>query len=96
MLAEEPKYWHLRFQEYLAARDIASREDAPQFDIVSEGGRMCRPEWRETMRLLAGLLRMQGETKIEGLVSAMLGSLGSAGWPPGVGALRRAARSDDG
>jgi formylglycine-generating enzyme required for sulfatase activity len=72
----ELKFWHLSFQEYLAAREIASREDAAQFTIVSEGGRMYRPEWRETMRLLGGLLRKQGEAKIEGLVNAILASLG--------------------
>lgn len=70
------KFWHLSFQEYLAAREIASREDKEQFQIVSEMGRMYRPEWRETMRLLGGLLRIQGEAKIEGLVNAILGSLG--------------------
>jgi len=72
------RFWHLSFQEYLAAREIASRSDAQQIALVVESGKLYRPEWRETMRLLGGVLRQQGVEKIEGLLEAILGKLGAA------------------
>jgi hypothetical protein len=48
------KFWHLSFQEYLAAREIASLGDRQQIERVVESGRLYQPEWRETMRLLSG------------------------------------------
>jgi formylglycine-generating enzyme required for sulfatase activity len=70
------KFWHLSFQEYLAAREIASLNEKQQIERVVESGKLYRPEWRETMRLLGGVLRQQGEAKIEGLFQAILGKLG--------------------
>jgi len=64
------KFWHLSFQEYLAAREIASFSDTDQVRTVIENGKLYRPEWRETMRLLGGILRQQGDPKIEGLIGA--------------------------
>jgi formylglycine-generating enzyme required for sulfatase activity len=66
------KFWHLSFQEYLAAREIASLGDQQQIQRVVESGKLYQPEWRETMRLLGGILRQQGEAKIDGLVDAIL------------------------
>jgi formylglycine-generating enzyme required for sulfatase activity len=71
------KFWHLSFQEYLAAREIASLSEQQQIERVVESGKLYHPEWRETMRLLGGVLRLQGEAKIEGLFQAILGTLGS-------------------
>ena len=76
----ELKFWHLSFQEFLAAREIASKGDEDLFALVENEGRLYRPEWRETMRLLGGLLRQQGEDRIEGLVARILDSL-----PAGAG-----------
>jgi formylglycine-generating enzyme required for sulfatase activity len=70
------KFWHLSFQEYLAAREIASLSEEQQIKRVVGSGRLYYPEWRETMRLLGGLLRQQGEAKIEGLFQAILDQLG--------------------
>jgi hypothetical protein len=70
------KFWHLSFQEYLAAREIASLGEKQQIERVVESGKLYQPEWRETMRLLGGVLRQQGEAKIEGLFAAILGKLG--------------------
>ncbi len=69
------KFWHLSFQEYLAAREIASLGEKEQIVRVVESGKLYRPEWRETMRLLGGVLRRQGEAKIEGLFQAILNQL---------------------
>ena len=66
------KFWHLSFQEYLAAREIASLSDQEQIRRVVESGKLYQPEWRETMRLLGGILRQQGEAKIDGLIDAIL------------------------
>jgi formylglycine-generating enzyme required for sulfatase activity len=66
------KFWHLSFQEYLAAREIASLGDQEQIQRVVESGKLYQAEWRETMRLLGGILRQQGEAKIDGLIDAIL------------------------
>ncbi|MFN9263535.1 MAG: SUMF1/EgtB/PvdO family nonheme iron enzyme [Acidobacteriota bacterium] len=71
----ELKFWHLSFQEFLAAREIASKGDDDLFAVVTENGRLYRPEWRETMRLLGGLLRQQGKDRMEGLLTKILDSL---------------------
>jgi len=65
----------LSFQEYLAAREIASLSEKQQIERVVESGKLYYPEWRETMRLLGGVLRQQGESKIEGLFQAILDQL---------------------
>jgi formylglycine-generating enzyme required for sulfatase activity len=72
------KFWHLSFQEYLAAREIASLSDWQQIERVVVSGKLYQPEWRETMRLLGQVLRQHGEAKIEGLLKAILGKLGNS------------------
>ena len=69
------RFWHLSFQEYLAAREIASLSEKQQIERVVESGKLYRPEWREMMRLLGGVLRQQGEAKIEGFFQAVLDRL---------------------
>jgi hypothetical protein len=70
----ELRFWHLSFQEYLAAREIARLSEAEQNDRVVKSGRLYQGEWRETMRLLGGVLKQQGVAKIEGLFVAILGN----------------------
>jgi len=70
------KFWHLSFQEFLSAREIASLGEAQQIARVVASGKLYRGEWRETMRLLGGLLRQQGEGKIEGFFQAILDGAG--------------------
>jgi formylglycine-generating enzyme required for sulfatase activity len=76
-VSSDLKFWHLSFQEYLAAREIASFSDQQQIERVVDSGKLYRPEWRETMRLLGGVLRQQGEAKIEGLFQSILSRLGA-------------------
>jgi len=72
------EFWHLSFQEFLAAREIAGLIEKEQIERVVLSGKLYRPEWRETMRLLCGLLRQQGEAKIEGLFAAILSQVAPA------------------
>jgi formylglycine-generating enzyme required for sulfatase activity len=71
------RFWHLSFQEYLAAREIAGFSEKDQLEKIVESGKLYRPEWRETMRLLGAYLRKQGEPKIEGLFESILSRLGT-------------------
>ena len=58
-----------------------------------ESGKLYRPEWREMMRLLGGVLRQQGEAKIEGFFQAVLdNSLDRLRSPTRRGAQRCSAR----
>ncbi len=69
-------FWHLTFQEFLAARAIASRLDDVQKGIVfSTPDRVYLPDWREVLLLLAGTLHGQGTAKVEGLVGGILDGL---------------------
>ena len=88
-MGSDLKFWHLSFQEYLAAREIASLGDQEQIQRVVESGKLYQPEWRETMRLLGGILRQQGEAKIDGLIDAVLANLGER--PDLAGEVRCAA-----
>ena len=89
------RFWHLSFQEYLAAREIASLSDKQQIERVVESGKLYRPEWREMMRLLGGVLRQQGEAKIEGFFQAVLEKLPRHSCARRPGAVCSAARRDD-
>jgi formylglycine-generating enzyme required for sulfatase activity len=70
------KFWHLSFQEYLAAFELAGLSETEQIKRVVSSGSLYRPEWRETMGLLGGVLLKQGEAKVEGLFRAILDRLG--------------------
>jgi hypothetical protein len=72
----ELQFWHLTFQEYLAAVAISGKPDGEQLQLLLEDGRAYRPEWRETTLLLAGVLHGQGKAKVDILVSAILDRAG--------------------
>ncbi len=82
------KFWHLSFQEYLAALEIAGLSETQQIEKVIASGRLYDPEWRETMRLLGAVLLKQGEAKVEGLFQAILDRLGA---PPALADQARCA-----
>lgn len=74
-VGEDLKFWHLSFQEYLAAREIAGLNEKQLVEAVVTSGLLYRPEWREVMRLLGGILRLQGESRIEWLFQKILDQL---------------------
>jgi formylglycine-generating enzyme required for sulfatase activity len=68
------RYWHLTFQEHLAARALASR-DADRRRLLFDEGKLYRPEWRETVLLLAGILCKQGQERIDAFLARILDGL---------------------
>jgi len=73
------RFWHLTFEEYLAARAIAGLKDTEQHRLLLSGGKAYLPEWREVVLLLAGVLHQQGTAKVDAFFSAVLDDLYS-GW----------------
>jgi hypothetical protein len=69
------RFWHLTFQEFLAARLLANMEAAEWHSLLFEEGRVWRPEWREAVLLVAGILYQQRAKKVDALVSAALDDL---------------------
>ena len=73
----EVRFWHLTFLEYLAARAIAGQGDAAQGKILLGRDTLHKPEWREVVLLLAGILHVkQGVDRVDGLFSGVLKKLG--------------------
>ena len=71
------KFWHLTFQEYLAAQALAGRQDEERERLLlGSDPALYRSEWRETVLLLGGVLCLQGEDKADGLVRAVIDRLG--------------------
>ncbi len=64
------KFWHLTFQEYLAACALAGRSDADIHKAALDHGH--KPEWREVMTLLGGVLKAQGSEKVDRLFDSLL------------------------
>lgn len=59
----EVEFWHLSFQEYLAALELAT--GGGYWEVLSEAGRLHDDRWSEVVLLLAGCLR-----RINGLRAA--------------------------
>jgi formylglycine-generating enzyme required for sulfatase activity len=70
------RFWHIAFQEYLAARAIASLPDLTQHKLLLAADKVYRPEWREVACLLGAILYRQGRQKLDGLISAVLADVG--------------------
>lgn len=67
------KFWHLQFQEFLAARHLAGMGDAEQYAEILRDGRLFQSEWREVVRLYAGILACnQSKRKAEAAVRRIL------------------------
>lgn len=69
------RFWHLTFQEYLAARLLAGMKDDERHQLLFAQGLAWKPEWREVVLLLAGVLYRQRATKVDALVTAALDDL---------------------
>ncbi len=70
----ELQFWHLTFQEYLAARALAVRDDRRR-EFLS-GAQLYQPEWREVALLLAGVLYHRGQEGVDAMVATILDRLG--------------------
>ena len=71
------KFWHLTFQEFLAAKAIAAKLDSEYIDLLVEQGNVYKPEWREVVLLFCGILcRELGPSRVDFLVQALLTQLG--------------------
>jgi len=66
------EFWHLSFQEYLAAFEIAGLLETEQLDLLFERERLYSSEWRELVLLLGGVLYKQGEDKINHLIDSIV------------------------
>lgn len=76
-IGHDLRFWHLTFQEYLAARALGELADpAEQMEVLQKRDRLFHSEWRETVLLFGGVLRTQGKPKIDRFVSAVLDGLG--------------------
>jgi formylglycine-generating enzyme required for sulfatase activity len=74
---KEITYWHLPFQEYLAALEIAGWEDADQYKLLlGRSPKVYKPEWRECVLLYGGLLYNAGPPKVEALLRKVLDKMG--------------------
>jgi formylglycine-generating enzyme required for sulfatase activity len=72
---DDIRFWHLTFQEYLAARALAARDDRRR-QLYSDA-KLHQPEWREVVVLLAGVLYHQGIERVDDMMSAVLDRLGN-------------------
>lgn len=68
------RFWHLTFQEYLAARALAGRDDRRR-KLLGQA-QLYQPEWREVALLLAGVLYHQDPERVDGMITAVLDRLG--------------------
>ncbi len=69
-------FWHLTFQEYLAALEIAGWEDDEQHKLLLE--KAYQPEWRESVMLYGGLLFNAGPRKVDAFLRRVLDQMGTA------------------
>jgi hypothetical protein len=71
----ELQFWHLTFQEYLAAQAVAGQVEPK---MLFESERIYSAEWREVVLLLAGILlvRQRSKARVDELVSAILDGCG--------------------
>jgi formylglycine-generating enzyme required for sulfatase activity len=75
------RFWHLTFQEHLAARALTAFSDSERNRILFKEGKAYSQEWREVVLLLAGLLHRKREENADALVSAALDALyRGSGW----------------
>jgi formylglycine-generating enzyme required for sulfatase activity len=71
------RFWHLTFQEYLAARALSSK-DEDRRKLLFEQHKLFLPEWRETVLLLAGVLCKQDPERVDAFLGEVLDELGDS------------------
>lgn len=68
------RFWHLTFQEFLAAIELGGDDDARR-RLLFEAQRLYEPAWREVVLLLAATLWRQGRARADGLFKDVLDGL---------------------
>jgi formylglycine-generating enzyme required for sulfatase activity/predicted MPP superfamily phosphohydrolase len=74
---DDIRFWHLTFQEYLAARALAGCSDADQRQRLLSQSKLYLPEWREVVLLFAGVLYHTGFERVDRMFGAVFDSLGN-------------------
>ena len=93
--AAKVEFWHLTFQEHLAARAIAGLPDTDQQRLLLSGAAVYQPEWRAVVLLYTGLLASkQGLDKVDALF--LRGARCCRPGPERTGTLRGFAGCDSG
>ncbi|MCH7884306.1 MAG: tetratricopeptide repeat protein, partial [Planctomycetes bacterium] len=72
----EIRFWHLTFQEYLAARGLAAQKEKVQAETLLATDKLYAQEWREVVLLMAGVLHRQGIERVDGMFETMLEKVG--------------------
>jgi hypothetical protein len=70
------RFWHLTFQEFLAARGLAALTEDEQQSILLASGNLYKSEWKEAVLLLAGVLYHQGIDRVDRFVANTIDDLG--------------------
>jgi predicted NACHT family NTPase/predicted DNA-binding protein (UPF0251 family) len=73
---KDVKFWHLSFQEYLAALEIGGLPEKLQIETLVAQRKLFRKDWNETLNLLGGVLLKQGEAKVDGFFEGIVRQLG--------------------
>jgi formylglycine-generating enzyme required for sulfatase activity len=68
------RFWHLTFQEYLAAKALAWRDEDRKRLLFTEQ-KLYLPEWRETVLLLAGVLCKQDPERADAFFHEVIDQL---------------------
>ncbi|MBN1347376.1 MAG: SUMF1/EgtB/PvdO family nonheme iron enzyme [Phycisphaerae bacterium] len=66
------RFWHLTFQEYLAARALVARSDDERATRLLLADKLYHPEWREVVLLIAGVLASQGIERVDAMFETIL------------------------
>ncbi|MCY2988994.1 MAG: SUMF1/EgtB/PvdO family nonheme iron enzyme [Planctomycetota bacterium] len=72
---DDLRYWHLTFQEHLAARALAACTDQERRDRLLATERLYQPEWREVFLLLAGVLHHHGMERVDQMIRVVIDQL---------------------
>ncbi|MFN7920476.1 MAG: SUMF1/EgtB/PvdO family nonheme iron enzyme [Bryobacteraceae bacterium] len=70
------EFWHLTFQEYLAAKALAARHKVAERLLFDER-KLYAADWNETISLYAGILYEDDSHRVDDLLSEVLGRLGT-------------------
>ena len=70
------RFWHLTFQEYLAAKALA-RRDTDRRKLLFTERKLYQPEWRETVLLLTGVLCKEDVDSVDAFFREVLDDLGA-------------------